>query len=161
MQDSDELLAEAKRRYPEGTKIKCVNNNSHHPDDAIISHSKFAYMNPQGIHHGNAWVVLHGVWADIIIEEATPFTVGGYVRTLVNGDTRYGGNHNQFKKGEIYQIKSIDSDGLINYNQPGVRLYTKPYANYPIECEWIGMNPHGTLSQEEGLVEVINNFPIY
>jgi hypothetical protein len=158
--NKETLMAEAKKRYPEGTKIKCANSNNHHPDDAIINHSKFTYMFPQGIHHGNAWIVLHGVWATII-EEVPPFTVGGYVRTIVDGDTSKSDYHNNFKKGEIYQIKSIDSDGLINYNQPGVRLYTKPCGHYPTECEWVGMNPPDLLSQEESLEKVTNNFPIY
>ncbi len=158
--DKETLMAEAKKRYPEGTKIKCANNNSHHPDDAIIKHSRFQHMDSRGIHHGNAWIVLHGVWATII-KDVEPFTVGGYVRTLVDGDHSISSTHNEFKKGEIYQIISIDSDGLINYNQPGVRLYTKPYGQYPIECEWVGMNPPDLLSQEESLEKVTNNFPIY
>jgi len=161
--EEKELMAEAKRRYPEGCKIRCANDNSHNPEDAIVKHSRFNYMrDPRGIHHGNAWVVLRGKWATII-DNAEPFTIGGYVRTIVDGDPDKDKSHNTFKKGEIYQIKSIDSDGLINFDQPGPRLYSRPNncGSYPKECEWIGMNPHETLPQEESLVEVINNFPIY
>lgn len=156
--EQEQLLAEAKKRYPEGTRIKCANSNSHQAEDAIIKHSKFRYMSdPLGIHHGNAWIVLRGKWAEIIYE---PFTVGGYVRAIVDGDIDRSHEHNAFKKGDIFQIKTI-KDGLINYDLPGPRLYIKPEGNYPRECEWIGMNPHETLLQEESLVEVINNFPIY
>ena len=154
-------MAEAKRRYPEGCKIRCANDNSHNPEDAIVKHSRFNYLsNPNGIHHGNAWVVLRGKWATII-DNAEPFTIGGYVRTIVDGDPDRYREHNAFKIGEIYQIKSIDKNGLINFDQPGPRLYMRLQDNYPIECEWIGMNPHEILPQEESLVEVINNFPIY
>lgn len=161
--EQEQLLAEARRRYPEGTKIKCANDNTHSPEDITIKHSKFNYMsNPLGIHHGNAWVVLRGKWAEIIsMEEVEPFTIGGYVRTIVDGDPDRSEEHNRFKKGEIYQIKTIDSDGLINFDQPGPRLYMRKQCNYPIECEWIGMNPLKLLPQEERLEEVINNFPIY
>lgn len=161
--EEKELLAEARRRYPEGTKIKCANNNSYQPEDAIIKHSRLNYMsNPLGIHHGDAWVVLRGKWAEIIsMEEVKPFTVGGYVRAIVDGNTDKS-EHNCFKKGDIIQIKSIHNTGLINHDQPGPRLYTRSgESSYPKECEWIGMNPHELLPQEESLVEVINNFPIY
>jgi hypothetical protein len=163
--DKETLMAEAKRRYPEGCKIRCANDNSHSLEDAIVKHSKFNYMsNPLGIHHGNAWIVLKGKWAEIIsMKDVEPFTIGGYVRTIVDGDPDKDKSHNTFKKGEIYQIKSIDSDGLVNFDQDGPRLYTRTSnpCGYPQECEWIGMNPHETLPQEESLVEVINNFPIY
>jgi len=161
--EEKELMAEAKRRYPEGCKIRCANDNSHNPEDAIVKQDGFHYLRePGGIHHGNAWVVLRGKWAEIIsMIDVVPFTIGGYVRTIVDGDPDFYQDHNRFKKGEIYQIKSIDSDGLINFDQPGPRLYMRLQDNYPIECEWIGMNPLELLPQEESLVEVINNFPIY
>ena len=159
--EEKELMAEAKRRYPEGCKIKCANNNIiDKGEDDLIDYSKWAYMTDYGIHQGNAWIHLKGRWAEIetLIK---PFTIGGYVRTIVDGDPDRNQEHNRFKKGEIYQIKSIDSDGLINFDQPGPRLYMRLQDNYPIECEWIGMNPLELLPQEESLVEVINNFPIY
>jgi len=69
--------------------------------------------------------------------EQEEYLIGGYVRTIVDGDGIE--EHNTFKKGEIYQIKSIDSDGLVNFNQDGPRLYRKSWGKYPKECEWIGM----------------------
>lgn len=159
--DEKELMAAAKRRFPEGCTIKCANDNIiDKGEDDLIDYSKWAYMTDFGIHQGNAWIHLKGKWATII-DTVKPFTIGGYVRAIVDGNTDKS-EHNCFKKGDIIQIKSIHNTGLINYDQPGPRLYTRSgESSYPKECEWIGMNPHETLPQDESLVEVINNFPIY
>lgn len=160
--NKETLMAEAKRRFPEGCTIQCANDNIiTKGEDDRIDYSKWAYMTDYGIHQGNAWICLKGKWATII-DNVKPFTVGGYVRAIVDGNTDKS-EHNNFKKGDIIQITSMHKEhGLINYNDEGPRLYIRPEGSYPTECEWIGMNlPTELLPQEESLVEVINNFPIY
>ncbi len=69
----EELMSEAKRRYPIGTKFTCVNGNPIDLNGCVInSHDDFKISgrnssdNTFGIHHGNNWVVLNGKWAEIV-----------------------------------------------------------------------------------------------
>ena len=77
----EELLAEAKRRYPIGTKFRCVNGNCHGKavaDDIWeVSNYGKASMKTHGIHSGNGWILLHGKWAEIV-ELPEPKIVNDY-----------------------------------------------------------------------------------
>lgn len=164
-------LAYAKQHYPIGTVVGMTQVHSNSKETRTIGDQNFKWMGDGRVlvgtvEQGNADYSMalktDTGWAKIIsMKDDKPFTIGGYVRAIVDGDIDRSHQHNRFKKGEIYQIKTIDLDGLINYDQPGPRLYMRKQCNYPIECEWIGMNPLELLPQEESLVEVINNFPIY
>ena len=75
----NDLLEEAKLKYPVGTKFKCVNGNT----DTGIINSIFTVkatfnQNPilkqysdGRIHSENGWIYLDGKWAEIIEEPIT------------------------------------------------------------------------------------------
>lgn len=74
----EQLLAEAKRRYPIGTKFKCAHGNIDDRNDnksirsinGVFTVVEHKILN-DGIHSGNGWIVLRDKWAEIISQEVS------------------------------------------------------------------------------------------
>ncbi len=96
--EKESLLEEAKRRYPEGAKFKCVNNNSR-GESTIVNHSLFEYFKNYGIHQGNHWIVLYDKWAEIV-KPFTPEHPEYYEYTGAEVKSK------NFTVGKIYKIKN-------------------------------------------------------
>lgn len=69
MWNEEETLAEARRRYPIGTRFKCVNGNSDSSHEEYIDTYFFKTMhrhNRYDIYFHNYWIYLDGKWATIL-----------------------------------------------------------------------------------------------
>lgn len=70
--NKDLLLVEAKRRYPIGTRFKCVHGNSDTKcsgfKDGLWTVLQYRYIGDPhfGVHSENGWIHLRGKWAEII-----------------------------------------------------------------------------------------------
>lgn len=82
---NQELLKEAKKRYPIGTRVKCLSDGdvqtikSHECDPTCV---QFNYNNSIWYNSGNCQVHLDGEWAEVIEEK----TLDDYRSTLINAD---------------------------------------------------------------------------
>lgn len=164
-----DLLAEAKRRYPVGSKFKCVNGNKNSgyssynktTDTWTVTDYKYTRVNEQpAIHSDNGWLYLEGKWATVVPEAKQPeekkWKVGGWVRLTKDFDYR----GNSYKKGEYHQITNVNSsnkpsvvcsnrtNGFGNANTLKVELYTEFSSQTP-ECEWVGMNKPGWYEEQQ------------
>ena len=106
----EELLEEAKRRYPIGTKYKSAYDGK---ADGEITSNKFKYdANYHAIYHSEIYVYFNGKWAEIIslpeekVEEK--FKVGDWVKVIkfISEDAL---GKMYYTIGEIFQIKIINS----------------------------------------------------
>ena len=153
----DELLAKAKELYPIGTIIKAVitrenSNIIENEESTVLGKYYWAegsecpacrVKNKKGnIQYAALYV--GGLWATIVskseVKEVDKWTVGGWVRIIVDGLGDYDSN----KKGELLQVVRLqDSHIIVCKNSRGYNvkcfITKKGEEDIECECEWIGM----------------------
>ena len=115
----EELLKEAKRRYPTGCTAMCVNGNLSTP--FIVDQQYFKVMTKDeshgtygtwGIYQSNVgsgvWINLRGKWAEIVSLPKSKDEVPEYVEALNNAP-------GAFTKGKIYKTKGLHPDYKTHY----------------------------------------------
>lgn len=154
-----DLLAEARKRFPVGSKFKCPNGNKSHyeanynKEDDTWTVTTYKIIRIEGqdcVHSGNGYLHFKGKWAIIISEAKQPeeekWKVGGWVR--ITKDFEYRGI--SYKKGEVYKItyvnKTINPSVIsVDAADKKVEMYTE-FSSQISECEWVGMNKPNELS---------------
>lgn len=150
-----DLLAEAKRRYPVGSKFKCPNGNKSKFDSnydtksgtwTVTTYKSITHGTNLYIHSGNGYLYFEGQWAEAKQPEEEKWKVGGWVR--ITKDFEYRGI--SYKKGEVYKItyvnKTINPSVIsVDAADKKVEMYTE-FSSQISECEWVGMNKPNELS---------------
>lgn len=162
-----DLLAEARKRYPIGSKFKCVNGNKNggyssynkETDTWTVTDYRLTTVNDQPtIHSDNGWLYLESKWAQIISEAKQPeeekWKVGGWVR--ITRDFEYRGI--SYKKGEVYKItyvnKTINPSVIsVDALDKKVEMYTEFSSQIP-ECEWVGMEKPNSFGEQLNMKDI-------
>lgn len=142
----EDLLAEAKRRYPIGTKFKCAHikeiNDSRGSINGIFTVTNYCLMDKNKVHSGNGWLYFEGKWAEIVESPKTETLIitpikgnyyvsksSGNICRWGNGDSDYylANGNIEFRegRGSFYY-----EDNELRYATPEEQLWLQTCIHY-------------------------------
>lgn len=157
---SMDLLAEARKRFPPGTKFISPENGKNYTvlKDSYWKGSLHDSYLADTNNGSGQFIRWDGKWGEIISEAKQPeeekWKVGGWVR--ITKDFEYRGI--SYKKGEVYKItyvnKTINPSVIsVDALDKKVEMYTEFSSQIP-ECEWVGMEKPNSFGEQLNMKDI-------
>lgn len=144
--NAEELLAEAKRRYPVGTEFLSTYQGDKNEVKSLSYEKNLSYekstLNVEVIQNSSGgWVYSHGKWAEIISTPTQPIwktedLTGRYFKALIDNP-----NGNNYKLGDYIKVRNSTNDGFASTNGKYFTHYGRDWAKYGIQLMPIWFDP--------------------